>query len=100
MWFDLHHESHEHGVLSVVGARAPGVSVGVGWLSEYEEGASKEKRKGKERAVVEDEGVGEGGGWGGYGGGLDGWTEGGGRHDDGGDADGCDDGAPVMEYIG
>src|SRR5258708_11154958 len=44
------------GVLLVVGVGAPGVSVGVGWLSEYEEGASKEKRKGKERAVVEDEG--------------------------------------------
>src|SRR6266436_2894396 len=56
------------GVLLVVGVGAPGVSVGVGWLGEHEEGTSKEKGKGKERAV------GEGGGWGG----LDDWTEGGG----------------------
>src|SRR5258708_6875365 len=53
------------GVLSVVGAGAPGVSVGVGWSGEREEGASKEKGKGKERAVAEDEGGGAGGGWGG-----------------------------------
>src|SRR5258708_7790708 len=39
------------GILSVVGAGAPGVSVGVGWSGEHEEGASKEKGKGKERAV-------------------------------------------------
>src|SRR5260221_7108281 len=38
------------GVLLVVGAGAPGVSVGVGWSGEHEEGASKEKGKGKERA--------------------------------------------------
>src|SRR5258708_32996843 len=38
------------GVLSVVGVGVPGVSVGVGWLGECEEGASKEKGKGKERA--------------------------------------------------
>src|SRR5258708_25437268 len=44
------------GVLSVVGAGAPGVSVGVGWSGEHEEGTSKEKRKEKERAVAEDEG--------------------------------------------
>ncbi len=85
------------GVLSVVGARAPGVSMGVGWLGECEEGTSKEKGKGKERAEVEDEGAGEGGGWGG----SDGWTEGGGdRHGDGSGEDGCDDDAPDMEYIG
>src|SRR6266436_5533550 len=83
------------GVLSVVGVGAPGVSVGVGWSGEREEGASKEKGKGKERAVVEDEG-----GVGGVGC-LDDWTEGGGdRHNDGGDEDGCDDDAPTMEYIG
>src|SRR5260221_12446058 len=41
------------GVLSVVGAGAPGVSMGVGWLGEHEEGTSKEKGKGKERAVQE-----------------------------------------------
>src|SRR6266436_10004161 len=40
------------GVLSVVGVGAPGVSVGVGWSGEHEEGASKEKGKGKERAVA------------------------------------------------
>ena len=57
------------GVLSVAGARVPGVSMGVGWLGEHEEGTSKEKGKGKERAVVDDEeggdveGVGGGGGW-------------------------------------
>src|SRR5258708_874417 len=45
------------GVLSVTGAGVPGVSVGVGWSGEHEEGTSKEKRKGKERAVVEDEWV-------------------------------------------
>src|SRR5258708_4403192 len=80
------------GVLSVVGAGVPGVSMGVGWLGEHEEGASKEKGKGKERAVADDEGegAGEGGGWGG----LDDWTEG------GGDEDGCDDDAPAVEYIG
>src|SRR5258705_6622524 len=33
------------GVLSVVGAGAPGVSVGVGWSGEHEEGASKENGK-------------------------------------------------------
>src|SRR5258708_35788673 len=38
------------GVLSVVGAGAPGVSMGVGWSGEREEGTSKEKGKGKERA--------------------------------------------------
>src|SRR5258708_38436567 len=43
------------GVLLVAGAGAPGVSVGVGWLGEHEEGTSKEKGKGKERAVAEDE---------------------------------------------
>src|SRR5258708_35815244 len=81
------------GVLSVVGVGAPGVSVGVGWLGECEEGTSKEKGKGKERAVADDEGegaegAGEGGGWGG----SDDWTEGGGeRQDDGGDEGGCDD---------
>src|SRR5258708_11499052 len=37
------------GVLLVVGAGAPGVSMGVGWSGEHEEGASKEKGKGKER---------------------------------------------------
>src|SRR5258708_7429238 len=88
------------GVLLVVGAGVPGVSMGVGWLGEHEEGTSKEKGKGKERAVVEDEGEGAEGageGWGG----LDDWTEGGGdRHDDGGDEDGCDDDAPNVEYIG
>src|SRR6266436_3696404 len=90
------------GILSVVGAGVPGVSVGVGWSGECEEGASKEKGKGKERAVVDDEGegaegVGEGRGWGG----LDDWTEGGGdRHDDGSDEDGCDDDGPTVEYIG
>ena len=42
------------GVLSVAGVGAPGVSVGVGWSGEREEGTSKEKGKGKERAVVED----------------------------------------------
>ena len=30
-------------VLSVAGAGVPGVSVGVGWLGECEEGTSKEK---------------------------------------------------------
>ena len=56
-----HTMSHANmGVLSVVGARVPGVSMGVGWLGEHEEGASKEKGKGKERAEVEDEGAGEG----------------------------------------
>src|SRR5258708_3174547 len=88
------------GVLLVAGGGAPGVSMGVGWLGEHEEGPSKEKGKGKERAVVEDEGEGAEGageGWGG----LDDWTEGGGdRHDDGGDEDGCDDDAPNVEYIG
>src|SRR5258707_5896080 len=50
-------------VLSVAGAGVPGVSVGVGWSGECEEGASKEKGEGKERAVVDDEGEGgEGGG--------------------------------------
>src|SRR5258708_17228695 len=39
------------GVLSVVGAGVPGVSMGVGWLGECEEGASKGKGKGKERTV-------------------------------------------------
>ncbi len=39
------------GVLSVAGAGAPGVSVGVGWSGECEEGASKEQGKGKERVV-------------------------------------------------
>src|SRR5258708_31451919 len=34
------------GVLSVAGAGAPGVSMGVGWSGEREEGASKEKGKG------------------------------------------------------
>src|SRR5260221_4379 len=52
------------GVLSVAGVGAPGVSVGVGWSGECEEGASKEKGKGKERAVVGDEGEGAGEGWG------------------------------------
>ncbi len=88
------------GVLLVAGVGAPGVSMGVGWSGEHEEGASKEKGKGKERAVVEDEGEGAEGageGWGG----SDDWTEGGGdRHDDGSDEDGCDDDAPTMEYIG
>src|SRR5258707_14469894 len=88
------------GVLLVVGAGVPGVSVGVGWSGECEEGASKEKGKGKERAVAEDEGEGAEGageGWGG----SDDWTEGGGdRHDDGSDEDGCDDDAPTVEYIG
>src|SRR5258708_5661951 len=88
------------GVLPVAGVGAPGVSMGVGWSGEHEEGTSKEKGKGKERAVVEDEGEGAEGageGWGG----LDDWTEGGGdRHDDGGDEDGCDDDAPNVEYIG
>ena len=46
------------GILSVAGAGAPGVSVGVGWLGECEEGTAKEKGKGKERTVVEDEGEG------------------------------------------
>src|SRR5260221_1605685 len=46
------------GVLLVAGVGAPGVSVGVGWLGEHEEGASKEQGKGKKRAVVEDEGSG------------------------------------------
>ncbi len=86
------------GVLSVVGAGAPGVSVGVGWLGEHGEGTSKEKGKGKEQAVAEGEegdveGVGDGRGWGG----SDDWTEGGGgRNDNGGDGD---DDAPVMEYV-
>src|SRR5258706_15255083 len=90
------------GVLSVVGVGVPGVSMGVGWLGECEEGASKEKGKGKERSVADDEGegaegAGEGGGWGG----SDDWTEGGGdRHNDGSDEDGCDDDGPTMEYIG
>src|SRR5258708_3497172 len=39
------------GVLSVAGAGAPGVSVGVGWLGECEECTSKEKGKGKEMGV-------------------------------------------------
>src|SRR5258706_6224034 len=43
------------GVLSVAGAGAPGVSVGVGWLGEHEGGASKERGKGRERAEGEDE---------------------------------------------
>src|SRR5260221_2228882 len=38
------------GVLSVAGAGAPGVSVGVGWSGECEGGASEEKGKGKEGA--------------------------------------------------
>src|SRR5258707_7192552 len=92
------------GVLSVVGAGVPGVSVGVGWSGECEEGASKEKGKGKERAVAEDEGEGAegaegaGGGWGGSGD----WTEGGGdRHGGGRDEGGCDGGdAPTVEFIG
>src|SRR5260221_2733101 len=71
------------GVLSVVGAGAPGVSMGVGWSGECEEGTSKEKGKGKERAVAEDEGEGAEGageGWGG----SDACTEGGGDgHADG-----------------
>ena len=46
------------GILSVVGAGVPGVSMGVGWLGEHEEGTSKEKGKGKERAVADDEGEG------------------------------------------
>src|SRR5258707_3977323 len=33
------------GVLSVAGAGVPGVSMGVGWSGEHEEGASKEKGK-------------------------------------------------------
>ena len=87
------------GVLLVVGAGVPGVSMGVGWSGEREEGTSKEKGKGKERAVAGDEGEGAGEGWGG----SDDWTEGGGdRHNDGSDEDGCDDDddAPTMEYIG
>src|SRR5258708_4772947 len=61
------------GVLSVAGVGAPGVSMGVGWSGEHEEGTSKDKGKGKERTVAEDEGegvegVGEGGGWVGCGG--------------------------------
>src|SRR5258708_21297162 len=72
------------GVLSVVGGGAPGVSVGVGWLGEHEEGTSKEKGKGKGRAGADDEGEGgggggEGGGWGGSGD----WSEGGGASDAG-----------------
>src|SRR5258708_39715855 len=48
-----HTMSHMNmGVLLVVGVRAPGVSVGVGWSGEHEEGASKEEGKGKERAEV------------------------------------------------
>ncbi len=49
------------GILSVVGVGAPGVSMGVGWSGECEEGTSKEKGKGKERAVADDEG--EGAAW-------------------------------------
>src|SRR5258707_3488459 len=37
------------GILSVVGAGAPGASMGVGSSGEWEEEASKEKGKGKER---------------------------------------------------
>src|SRR5258708_4447374 len=48
------------GILSVAGAGAPGVSMGVGWSGEHEEGTSKEKGKGKERAVADDEGEGAG----------------------------------------
>ena len=47
-----------HDLTCTMGCANVGVLSVVGWLGEHEEGTSKEKGRGKERAVADDEGEG------------------------------------------